>query len=179
MADDYRGQASLPRGIRNNNPGNIKVGDNWQGMASNDGTFIIFADMSWGVRAIGTSLVNMIQKGYDTIDTLIRQWSATDQDAYVANVSAATGIDPSTQLGTDSDTITSLIQAIVDQENGTGASYVTAEDIAEGVQKINSPFFTMAQAVVVDAANQPIPYLIGGIVLFFGIYLFSRKSRRR
>lgn len=185
MANDYRNSAivGLDRGIRNNNPGNIALKvppDNWQGMVGNDGTFLIFADMSWGVRAIGKSLMTMIGQGYDTIATLIPQWSATDQVAYVANVAAYTTIDPSTQLGTDPDTIQSLIQAIVNQENGNQASYVTADDIAAGMALINSNIVsTVVQSVTAQAINDPttaIMYGVGAIAGFLILrYIFKKK----
>lgn len=158
MADDYRNQPSLPRGIRNNNPGNITIGDSWQGMVGNDGTFLIFADISWGIRALGTSVINMINKGYNTISLLIPQWSATDQAAYIANVSAYTGLDPNEVLGTDNDTIQGLIIAIANQENGQSivTQYVTAADLAAGMSLINSNLLsTAAQSVAVQVANDP------------------------
>jgi hypothetical protein len=182
MADDYRNSTipGLTRGIRNNNPGNIAVKDNWQGMVGNDGTFIIFADMSWGVRAIGISLVNMINQGYDTIGTLIPQWSATDQAAYIANVAAATTIDPTTQLGTDPDTIASLIQAIIAQENGSFAQYVTADDLAAGMALINSgQLVTVVQSVAAQAANDPttaIMYGIAAVASFLVLRWILRKK---
>jgi hypothetical protein len=182
MANDYRNSSivGLDRGIRNNNPGNIAVKDNWQGMVGNDGTFIIFADMSWGVRAIGKSLINMIGEGYDTIATLIPQWSATDQAAYVANVAASTSIDPGTQLGTDPDTIQSLIQAIINQENGDQAQYVTADDMAAGMALINSNFVsTVVQSVTAQAVNDPttaIMYGVGAVAGFLILrYIFKKK----
>jgi hypothetical protein len=183
MADDYRTNppAGAPPGIRNNNPGNITTGTgNWQGMTGNDGHFLIFADMSWGVRAIGISLTNMINKGYDTITTLISQWSATDQAAYIANVAAATSIDPGTQLGTDPDTIQSLIQAIVNQENGQYASYVTADDIAAGMSLISgNGLVTAVQSVAVQAVNDPTTaalYIGAAVVGFFVLrWVFKKK----
>src|ERR1700729_2714164 len=87
---------SLPRGIRNNNPGNIKYdGTQWQGLTGQDGTadspgFNIFKDMGWGTRAIATSLVNMINKGEDTITALISAWAPSTENnttAYIDSVS--------------------------------------------------------------------------------------------
>lgn len=182
MANDYRDRPDLPRGIRNNNPGNIKVGDNWQGMVGNDGTFIIFADMAWGTRALGTAVANMINKGYDTIATLIPQWSATDQAAYVANVAAYTGLDPNLQLGTDSDTIASLIRAIANQENGQPISveYVTDQDIAAGIALINSNIVSTAlQSVAVQAANDPTSTaLIVAVAIGVSVWAIRRFRKR-
>jgi hypothetical protein len=182
MPSDYRNSTipGLDRGIRNNNPGNIAVKDNWQGMVGNDGTFIIFADMSWGVRAIGISLINMIGKGYNTIATLIPQWSATDQAAYVANVAAYTTIDPNAQLGTDSDTIGSIIQAIINQENGDFAKYVTPDDLVAGMALINSgTLSTLVQSVAAQTSNDPttaLPYLAAALLAFFILRGILRKK---
>ncbi len=182
MADDYRNSTipGLTRGIRNNNPGNIAVKDNWQGMVGNDGTFIIFADMSWGIRAIGISLINMINEGYDTIATLIPQWSATDQAAYIANVAAYTTIDQDAQLGTDTDTIGSIVQAIVNQENGAFAGYVTPEDMSEGMALISSgSLSTVVQSVAAQAVNDPstaVMYGVAAVATFFFLRWVVRKK---
>jgi hypothetical protein len=182
MADDYRNSTipGLTRGIRNNNPGNITIGDNWQGMVGNDGTFLIFADMSWGVRAIGISLTSMINQGYDTITTLISQWSATDQAAYIANVAASTSIDPNTQLGTDPDTIESLIQAIVNQENGSYSQYVTPADMAAGMNLLNSnAVSTVVQSVAVQAANDPTTAIMYGVAALAGFLVIRYIVRKK
>jgi len=51
MAD---GIEKLPRGIRNKNPGNIKLGTDWDGLADeqSDPTFCIFKEAVWGIRAL-------------------------------------------------------------------------------------------------------------------------------
>lgn len=179
MPNDYRNQPNLDRGIRNNNPGNITIGDNWQGMVGNDGTFLIFADMGWGVRAIGKSLINMIGKGYNTIATLIPQWSLTDQAAYISNVSAATGLDPNEQLGTDSDTIQGLIQAIIQQENGAQASYVTSDDIAAGMALINNGLSSTVQAIAVQAYNEPTTTFMYVALIALGAFVITKAVQRK
>ena len=47
MAD---GIEKLPRGIRNKNPGNIKLGTAWDGLADeqSDPTFCVFKETVWG-----------------------------------------------------------------------------------------------------------------------------------
>jgi hypothetical protein len=162
MPSDYRNNANLPRGIRNNNPGNIKDdGTAWQGKVGSDGVFIIFSDMGWGCRALAQSLVNMIAKGFNTVDLLIRQWSATDQDAYVANVSAAAGLDPNAQIPLDTTTLAAIMRAIITQENGeqfTGD--VTDDDIATGISLMSSKVASLLQASVVYAQANPAEAII-------------------
>jgi hypothetical protein len=177
MASDYRMQADLPRGIRNNNPGNIKDdGTSWQGMAGSDGVFVIFADMAWGVRAMATALVNMIRKGYNTVGTLIPEWSATDQAAYVANVANAMGIAPGDLITTDVPTLSALIRAMITQENGDANSYVSDQDIADGISKMNNTLLTLLQAGVVAADQNPMQTAGILIAVAFGFYLLFRRK---
>lgn len=147
---DYRTTTPAPpRGIRDNNPGNLTPPPgltNWQGAVGADGPFVIFSDTTWGLRALALDLINAINGGYDSIQTLITKYSTTDQAAYVANVSAFTGIDPADQLGTDQDTITSIMRAIANQENTQAASqqYIADADLVTGYQMATNQ--TVAQS---------------------------------
>ncbi len=51
-----------PRGIRNNNPGNIRHGENWQGLNPNsrsiDAAFCVFNTPVAGIRALAKVLIN-------------------------------------------------------------------------------------------------------------------------
>ena len=52
---------SLPRGLRNNNPGNIRITkDKWQGLREKqtDKDFFQFTEMKWGYRALIRTLQN-------------------------------------------------------------------------------------------------------------------------
>jgi len=194
MANDYRGQTNLPRGIRNNNPGNIRYdgSTNWQGSAGQDGTadapgFVIFADMGWGARAVGIALTNMINKGADTINTLISAWAPPSENntaAYIASVSSDTGIDPATQLGTDPDTISSLIRAIANHENGdsVSAQYLADTDIAAGMSLMGNPVVSAVQAAVTYVQVDPLSALgwlaaASVVVYFLTNTMRSRKNR--
>ncbi len=113
---------STIRGIRNNNPGNIKynAANNWQGQTGQDSAgFATFDTEANGVRAIAVILKNYSHHyGLNTVDGLIRRWSATDQAAYVANVSAALGVGPYDSVDvTDPTTLTALVDAIITQED--------------------------------------------------------------
>ena len=46
-----------PRGVRNNNPGNVRAGDDWQGMTGQDDKgFAVFARPEDGLRAMSKVL---------------------------------------------------------------------------------------------------------------------------
>jgi hypothetical protein len=113
---------TMTRGLRNNNPGNIKDdGTAWEGLDSprNDGTFLRFISADYGIRAIGRILSNYVAVDglAPTVDTLIRRWSATDQDAYVQHVAADLGVDANATLDLTS-SLPALVASITSMENG-------------------------------------------------------------
>ena len=58
-------EKKLPRGIRNNNPLNIRKGNNWKGevSSSTDGEFEQFVSMQMGIRA-GFKILKNYMTGY-------------------------------------------------------------------------------------------------------------------
>lgn len=114
-----------PRGIRNNNPGNIRHGkDRWQGMADEqpDLAFITFKSTEYGIRAMARILLNYERRGDDTIGEIISRWappSENDTNAYVQAVANACGVDSNDILDLDQcEVMLPLIKAIIRHENG-------------------------------------------------------------
>jgi hypothetical protein len=112
------------RGIRNNNPGNIRVSkDQWEGMTGDDGAFVIFDSPESGVRALGKNLLSYGRQGYDSIEKIINRWAPpneNDTQAYIDSVVAATGIPATQSLDlSNPDTLSSLAQAISFHETGS------------------------------------------------------------
>ena len=103
----------LPRGIRNNNPLNIRrTGkDQWKGLSKtqNDRGFCQFESMEWGWRAAFYLLTRTyFQKhGLQTIRGIISRWAPpqdhNDTEAYIRNVSRRTGIGPDEPIGVPSE----------------------------------------------------------------------------
>ena len=89
-----------PRGIRNNNPLNIRVGNNWKGEVSQptDHTFEQFTEMKWGVRAAFIVLRNYIQRHQlNTIRKIITRWAPASENntqRYIDMVSQLADINP-------------------------------------------------------------------------------------
>lgn len=125
------------RGLRNNNPGNIRynAANQWQGQIGQDADgFCIFDTMVDGVRALARILYNYGAEGYVTVQAIISKYSATDQAAYIANVSRALQVAPTDTLDmTNADTITNLVNAITSQENGLNP--LSASTISVGVSE--------------------------------------------
>lgn len=181
MCTDFRGNTNLPRGIRNNNPGNLRTGDSWQGMAGADPqSFIIFANVCWGIRALGMDLTSKINRGLDTISKIFPVYApATDNNnvqAYINAVSNATGLGADEQLGADAQTLADLIRAIADHENG-GSSMITDADIAAGIGMMGVSVSTLAQAaqVAVENTDPTTTALVVGAALLFLFLAFRKK----
>ncbi|QLF80614.1 internal virion protein D [Escherichia phage vB_EcoP_SP7] len=147
------------RGIRNNNPGNIRVSkDQWEGMTGDDGAFVIFDSPESGVRALGKNLLSYGRQGYDSIEKIINRWAPpneNDTQAYIDSVVAATGIPATQSLDlSNPDTLSSLAQAISFHE--TGSRYnpeVYQKGVARALNGI-SPKTPPVSANVVDALTE-------------------------
>lgn len=112
----------VPRGIRNNNPLNIRVGNNWRGekTVKHDSAFEEFTSMEYGVRA-GFIILRKYMTGYNgltrkfnTIDLIIRRWapaSENNTESYINQVCKLSGIPRHQQISFSQ---RSLMVAIVD-----------------------------------------------------------------
>jgi hypothetical protein len=178
---DYRSDpAAAPyRGIRNNNPGNLKTGIAWQGTAGDDGTFIIFADTSWGIRALATDLANKMGKdGLTTIRAIVSVYAPPSENntaAYIASVSSDTGIGPDDPLNKDQATLQSLVRAIINHEEGAGPSrqFISDDDIVNGIGMMQTSLLTLFQAGVVAVQSNPLTtlaFLVGGAILLGALF---------
>ncbi len=113
----------MTRGLRNNNPGNIRKNiTKWLGLADQqtDPDFFQFTSPEYGIRAIAVTLNTYITKyGLNTIRGIISRWappSENDTDAYIAAVSKEAGVGPDDVL-TD-DNLPDVVKGIIHHENG-------------------------------------------------------------
>lgn len=129
---------TIPRGIRNNNPCNIRVGNVWLGEVQNptDSQFEQFVNMHYGLRATFVLLRRYI-KHYkrNTLQSIIESWAPrleNDTEAYVMNVSKRAGIAPLQPiLFEDKDTMCKLVDAMIVQECGQPVPF---KDIEKGYE---------------------------------------------
>ena len=100
-------EVKLPRGIRNNNPLNIRrSGDKWQGLKTlqEDKEFFQFETIEWGWRAAFVILCKTYYGKYKlrTIRDIVSRWAPPKENntpAYIRHVSDYTGIGPDRDLG--------------------------------------------------------------------------------
>ncbi len=115
-----------PRGIRNNNPGNLRrTKDPWQGLAKEqtDPEFFTFENPVYGIRALARVLIAyQDDRGLRTIRQIIGRWApATENDTagYIESVAKSTGFAPDQTLDLHAYAdLKPLVEAIIQHENG-------------------------------------------------------------
>lgn len=109
------------RAVRNNNPGNLVLGNRivYPGQIGNDSNgFAIFNSWDAGVAAASANLESYANRGWDTPYEIAHNWSKTDQDAYTANLANALGVTANTPVNLhDAATRNKALNAIFTQED--------------------------------------------------------------
>ena len=112
------------RGIRNNNPGNIRKGTSqWQGMSpqQTDSAFVQFVNPVYGIRALAVLLKNYQSRyGLNTVEGLISRYAPPNENitgSYVKAVANAIGVDARQPINVEQH-LPGLVAAITKHENG-------------------------------------------------------------
>jgi len=180
MATSFIGRDDLPIGLRNNNPGNIRPGDAWQGMTGENGGFVVFQDITWGIRALATDITNKVREGYNTITSLISRYAPPSENntgAYIAAVAADTGIPADQVLDLNQESLHDLVRAIMNHENGDQFSaLVSDQDIDTGISMMSYSLLQLVNAAGIAVQNPSTP---GGIYVWLGIAALYFLSRTR
>lgn len=118
-----------PRGIRNNNPGNLRWGDPWQGLVPKakrkDKDFCQFINAAYGIRAlVRTLIVYQDKHKLLTIQKMISRWAPPSENntaAYVQAVASQVGVGPDDPIDAqDYAEVKPMVEAIIRHENGKG-----------------------------------------------------------
>lgn len=128
--------ATIPRGIRNNNPGNIRWSkDQWKGLIpkdqASDKAFCVFRSPEYGIRAMARVLrkytqypgmPNVGKPNIDTVREVISRWAPpneNDTEAYIQSVAKGLGTTANAPIDVfDKDVMLKLLKAIIAHENG-------------------------------------------------------------
>lgn len=163
-AQDYMNNLGMaPRGIRNNNPGNIvRTNGAWEGeVYGHDGKFKTFATPEQGIAAVGRNLLSYDSKGLNTVSGIINRWappSENNTSQYVSIVSKSLGVSPDAKLDMkDPAVLASLTRAIIQHENGqmpySDEQMQAGVDAALGKRKLSTPAGDTAKPALV--ASEP------------------------
>ncbi|KEQ15660.1 hypothetical protein GZ77_03500 [Endozoicomonas montiporae] len=116
---------NLPRGIRNNNPLNIRENAGtdyqWEGerIKDDDPEFEEFTNPVYGIRAGARVLASYRRRGVVTLGDIIATWAPpteNDTESYINGVAQATGLQPYNTV--EPNHYPALIAAMIRHENG-------------------------------------------------------------
>lgn len=117
----------LPRGLRNNNPLNIRhnPANKWQGRTAEqtDRAFVQFQTLQWGFRAAIRIITNWLKTGKaKTPEDIIKRWAPPSENntaAYVKKACSLAELQPqSTIKPDDKRKICKLVRGMAIVENG-------------------------------------------------------------
>lgn len=129
-------QKQIPRGIRNNNPLNIRIGNTWLGEVDHptETQFEQFVSMEFGLRAAFLILRRYIRRYHlNTVQLIVSRWAPETENktqSYINTVANKINIDPTAQIAyEDKETMIKLVAAMCSVENG---QEVSLDKIAKG-----------------------------------------------
>ena len=129
-----RGPKHLPernwksRGLKNNNPGNIKKGERWDGVIGHDGPFLRFKSMEYGIRAMSKLLMTYQSKyGLNTVEQIITKFAPRKDhnptETYINDVCDYMGVKRDQKIDLNNKTVlTDLVNAMIRMETGRDLS---------------------------------------------------------
>lgn len=135
---------STPRGVRNNNPGNIdRSSTAWQGedrsasANAREPRFCVFVSPEYGFRALAKTLLTYRRKyGLHTVTGIIHRWAPPNENAtasYVKQVARAVGVEPDADIDVrDTRLMFAIVKAIARHENG--GDFWPDDTILEGIR---------------------------------------------
>ncbi|WP_447761999.1 lytic transglycosylase [Citrobacter freundii] len=126
--DQHAQSAKAPRGIRNNNPGNIDFrGQSGATLERPGGRFARFETAYDGLKALSRQLMRYFEgkttgKPLQTLNDIISTWAPGNENntgAYIAQLSKMMGVSPDAILNLkDPQVMSSLMNGIIHHENG-------------------------------------------------------------
>lgn len=134
-------KSKIPRGIRNNNPLNIRIGNSWLGEVKNptDNEFEQFVHICYGLRAGFILLKRYIDRyKLNTIEKIISRWAPRNENntrSYINQVAKRMNVAPDTPLlYKDKNRMCALVYEMVYEENG---QHIQITEIVKAYQMVN------------------------------------------
>ena len=120
----YGARKYWPRGIRNNNPGNIRhnAANPWKGMTGQDDDgFVIFESAQFGIRAMGKIIDSYRNRGIVTLKQIVDTWAPDTEnntESYLSHVMQMTGWQAAQMPVRSEGDYLALVKAMIKHENG-------------------------------------------------------------
>lgn len=168
------------RGLRNNNPGNIKQGATpWNGQVGKDSAgLVIFDSVENGIRALAMNLVNQQRKRkLNTLNSIFDIYAPSSDNnnprQYALMVGNAIGVNPNENFVISQANIRPLIQAIISVELGkVAAAFITPQMIDAGIS-------TVPSVIMAWLGANPFKSGIIGAVILVAVLVLLKKTRKR
>ncbi|MGR2719599.1 hypothetical protein [Chromobacterium sp. W521] len=163
---------AMPRGIRNNNPGNLQfvgqTGAVKEGGAG--GRFAVFNSPQAGLDAMAKQLKRYSNSGLNSVSDIVQKWAPSSENntaAYVSAVAKRMGVSGSQSLDMSRpEVIRSLMDAMIVHENGnnpysqkmleasaaSAVTYTGRSGSGKAVKPLASPVAAASSAVTGNAA---------------------------
>lgn len=184
MAKDFSTYTDppYPRGIVNNNPGNLRIGIPWQGLKLGlPGGFCNFINLDYGIRAMAIDLTNKVTKdGLNTIALEVAKYappSENNTQAYINAVCASTGWGPNDPIDlSDPNNLLKLVRAHIMHENGDQyGSMITDDDITSGMALMGQSIFDQPGNFFVNNPEVSAALGLGVVAVAIAILLVVTK----
>lgn len=173
----FLGKNTLSRGIRNNNPGNLRFTNiAWQGKIPKEKntdakvSFEQFTEVKWGIRAMLRDLLNDIDKGKNTLRLLINEYAPPIENNtanYINVVAKSLGMTADEKIvNVDALFLLKIGRAIISHENGKDGKLILDSDIDDAINILGD---INLKGVTVSAKkrNFKYNYMIVPVLLFF------------
>lgn len=129
----------LPRGLRNNNPLNIRhSSSNWQGKAASqtDKSFVTFTSRVFGYRAAMCIIRTYMTRYNKTcVDAIVKKWAPpieNNTNAYIEQVCKMSGLPRYANIWfSKKEDIVALVKAMAIVENGSKYSHLIIQEEIE------------------------------------------------
>lgn len=119
------GNKRQPRGLRNNNPLNIRISSSqWLGKVEHntDGSFEQFTSLTMGIRAAIKLVIRYIRNGRNTVELIITRWAPPSENntaMYIDRVCRLADLSPTQKIDPKCrNAICRLLWAMTQVENG-------------------------------------------------------------
>ena len=155
------GGKPLPRGIRNNNPGNLNFARQAGATkeAGANGRFAVFADAQAGLNALSRQLQLYASRGLNSVSQMISQFAPPSENntkAYIARVSKALGVTKTDSLNmSDPKVVRTMMDAIITVENGYNPYSAAAVNAAVNKNLPPAPTLNQTTNVTINGVTQP------------------------
>lgn len=146
MAKDFTTISQpLPRGLRNNNPGNLRPPGKRQmfvGTVGTSGGFVVFKNIAYGIRGMAkNAITHIVKRGNDTPAKYVSAYApasdGNDTAKYIKLVSEKLGIKPNDRIELTGENLRKLIRIHLVTEIGAKYSALISDgEINEGLSKL-------------------------------------------